>query len=173
MKIALWIVGVSTVVAVLLALFGHKKVRTEIVISASADVVWSVLIDAPRYKEWNPVIFKVEGAYGKGATMTNHVNMPGADKPTVMKSRVVGMTRERELNQFGGVRGVLTFDHKWVLIPVKDGTQVIQQEEYRGLGVWFWDAKVMEAPYAKANQALKARVLQILKERKQHKSHPK
>ena len=44
------------------------------------------------------------------------------------------------------------------------GTRVVQHEEYRGLGVWFWDASWVEPAYSKANEALRDRVAQ-LKER--------
>ena len=50
---------------------------------------------------------------------------------------------------------------KWLLEPVDGGTRVIQHEEYRGIGVWFWDASWVEPAYTQANEALRDRVLQI------------
>ena len=147
-----------------LVLPGHKVVHTEIVIPASPAEVWSVLTDAPRYEEWNPVLVRVEGAYREGAELTNQVREPSG-KESVMTSTVVKMTDERELNQFGGIRGLLTFDHQWLLEPVDGGTRVIQHEEYRGLGVWFWDASWVEPAYSKANEALRDRVAQLKEHR--------
>ena len=60
----------------------------------------------------------------------------------------------QELNQFGGLRGVLTFDHTWRLEPVAGGTRVTQHEEYRGIGVWFWDPAWVEEAYRDALVAL-------------------
>ncbi|MCS6971921.1 MAG: SRPBCC domain-containing protein [Leptospiraceae bacterium] len=37
------------------------QIHTEIEIRATADTVWNVLIDFPRYPEWNPLIPRIEG----------------------------------------------------------------------------------------------------------------
>ena len=143
-----------------LSLLGHKTVYTEIEIPAPPSEVWKILTDAARYSEWNPVIIAVEGEYGPGETLSNTVRETSG-KESLMKSKVIGWKPEQELNQFGGLRGILTFDHKWQLAPIPEGTQVIQREEYRGVGVWFWDASWVEPAYARANQALKERVLSL------------
>ena len=161
-----WVASITAMAGVsvmALAFLGHKVVHTEIVIPASPAEVWAVLTDAPRYEEWNPVLVRVDGAYHEGAELTNQVREPSG-KESIMKSTVVKMTVEHELNQFGGIRGLLTFDHQWLLEPVDAGTRVIQHEEYRGVGVWFWDASWVEPAYRKANEALRDRVAQ-LKER--------
>ncbi len=158
-----WVALIAAMIGVIvmaLALFGHKVVHTEIVIPAPPAEVWAVLTDAPRYEEWNPVLVRVEGAYREGAELTNLVREPSG-KESVMTSTVIRMTDERELNQFGGIRGLLTFDHQWLLEPVDGGTRVIQHEEYRGLGVWFWDASWVEPAYSKANEALRGRMAQL------------
>ena len=59
----------------------------------------------------------------------------------------------------------MTFDPTWSLEPVDGGTRVTQHEEYRGIGVWFWDYSWVESAYARANEALKKRVLQVIEER--------
>ena len=122
------------------------------------------MTDAPRYEAWNPVLVRVEGEYREGAELTNLVREPSG-KESVMQSTVVKMTVERELNQFGGIRGLLTFDHQWLLEPIDGGTRVVQHEEYRGLGVWFWDASWVEPAYRKANEALRERVAQLKQNR--------
>ena len=38
------------------------------------------------------------------------------------------------------------------------GTRVIQHEEYRGIGVWFWDPKAVEVAYQQSLVNLKARL---------------
>lgn len=145
-----------------MALLGHKAVHTELVIPAPPDAVWSVLVDAVHYKDWNPVFVSVEGEYRKGARMS-YLMRDASGKETAVTARVVKLIEEQELNQFGGIRGVLTFDHHWYLEPVGSGTRVTQHEEYRGVGVWFWDASWVEPAYARANEALRQRVLELLK----------
>ena len=64
----------------------------------------------------------------------------------------------REINQFGGIPGLLTFDHTWSLEPAQGGTRVIQHEEYRGIYVWFWDPAWVEQAYHDGLVSLSQRV---------------
>ena len=150
-------VGVLVMLAAVLALTGRKSVSTELFIPASPEAVWVVLSDAAHFSEWNPVIVDVQGVYREGEQVTNRVIMDGSE--STMTSRVVRVEPNRLLNQRGGPPGILTFDHTWKLEPVENGTLVRQREEYRGIGVWFWDASVMEPLYGQANEALRAHVL--------------
>ena len=152
-------VGVLGILAAVLALTGRKSVHTEIVIPAPPEAVWAVLSDPAHFSEWNPVIVDVQGAYREGEQVTNRVIIDGSE--STMASRVVRVEPNRLLNQRGGPSGILTFDHTWQLEPVENGTHVRQREEYRGIGVWFWDASVMEPLYGQANEALRARVLDL------------
>ena len=99
----------------------------------------------------------VQGQYRAGTTLAYRMK-DGKGKISDVKAKVVKLETEREINQFGGLRGILTFDHHWYLEAVDGGTKVTQHEEYRGIGVWFWDPSWFEAAYARANEALKNRV---------------
>ena len=79
---------------------------------------------------------------------------------TRVTATVIKFDEARELNQFGGMRGILTFDHHWLLEPLEGGTRVTQHQEYRGIGVWFWDPSWFESACARANEALRDTVLQ-------------
>ena len=158
-----WIVGtlgLLGVVTVATALFGRKVVHTEIEIAAPASEIWAVLSDAERYTEWNPVIIKVAGQYAPGAELSNTVR-DGSGQESVMTSKVLRFQPNQELNQFGGLPGLLTFDHQWILEPTATGTRVIQHEEYRGIGIWFWNESWVEPAYSKANEALRERVFEL------------
>ena len=102
------------------------------------------------------------------ATMTRKTEitrddiMDMAEYGAIRKERRRSMIEKKKLNQFGGMRGILTFDHQWLLEPVEGGTKVIQHEEYRGIGVWFWDYSWVEPAYTKANDALKKRVMETV-----------
>ena len=163
MRLAAWIVGLVGVAIVALSLLGHKSVHAELVIPAPPEAIWSVLTDAASYEEWNPVFTSVEGDYREGAKIAYRMrDASGAE--TDVTATVIKLERGRELNQFGGMRGILTFDHHWFLKPVEGGTRVTQHEDYRGIGVWFWDPSWFESAYARANEALSTRVLRMAKE---------
>ena len=78
-----------------------------------------------------------------------------------IEAEVIKIEEEKELNQYGGMWGILTFDHKYILEPVEGGTRVTQHEEYRGIGVLFWDASWVEPAYGRVNEALRDRVIDI------------
>ena len=151
--------GAFAMGVIAMALLGHKVVHTEIVVPASTEAVWSVLTDPVGYADWNPIFVRVEGEYRQGADMRYRMRDHKGNESDV-KSKVVRLEEQQVLNQFGGMRGILTFDHTWRLEPVEDGTRVIQHEEYRGVGVWFWDASWVAPMYQRANEALRARVLE-------------
>jgi hypothetical protein len=137
---------------------GYSKVFTEIVIQAEPEEVWAVITDSSNYKNWNPVIVNAVGDYAKDAKIVNTV-VEKAKKPTKIKSKVVKFEPPFHLNQFGGYRGIITFDHHYILEKVEEGTKVIQKEEYTGFYVNFWDSSWVEPAYNQVNEALKKEVL--------------
>ncbi len=154
-----FIISISLVGLILLVLYimGRKSVHTELMIPAEAGEIWAVLMDAAGYSEWNPVLVPVEGELREGANIKYEMTQPDG-KQSSISARVVELIKEKKLNQFGGMPGILTFDHTYSLEPVEDGTKVTQHEEYRGIGVVFWDAGWVEPAYAKINKALRERV---------------
>ena len=129
---------------------------------ADAEIVWAVLTYASGYKAWNPVLVPVEGNLLEGQKLKYQMTQPGG-KQSEITARVKKMVQLKELNQGGGIPGILTFDHKWLLEPVNEGTRVIQHEEYRGVGVLFWDASWVEPAYRNVNEALRTRVVHLMK----------
>jgi len=162
---ATWVIGLIGVSVMSLSFFGFATVHTEIIIPVPPDVVWSVLTDTSGYKEWNPVLIPVEGEgeMRGGRKLKYRMIQPNGNE-SIVGAKVVNMVNQQLLNQYGGIPGVLTFDHKWLLDPVDGGTRVVQHEDYRGIGVWFWDYSWVEPAYAQANEALKNRALQIIME---------
>ncbi len=74
---------------------------------------------------------------------------------------LMGGVENKQLRQKGGMAGVLTFDHQWLLQPVEGGTKVTQFEVDRGFYVWFWDDSWVVPSYTKTAEALAARVSAI------------
>ena len=156
-----WLAGIIGGVIMALTLMGGGTVHTEIVIPAPPSAVWSVLTDEAGYKEWNPVLIPIEGNFQQGEKIKYRMIQPDG-KESEVKAKVIEVTTEKVLNQFGGIWGILTFNHKWILNPVDGGTEVTQHEEYRGIGVLFWDYSWVEPTYAQANEALKKRVMETV-----------
>lgn len=148
------------VLLVVASLLSRKSVQTERVIAATPAAIWSILMDTAAYSDWNPVLIKVDGTLAEGAKMTNLVQEPGA-AAVEMGSTVKKLIAEQELNQFGGLPGLLTFSHTYKLEPVEGGTRVTQHEVYRGIGVWFWDESWVEPAYSSVNEALEKRVQEL------------
>ena len=153
---AKWVIAIVLIliVLVLLALFSRKSVRSEMTIPADPDEVWSVLTDSSSYPDWNPILVAVRGEFEEGATLGVDMKSPDGSV-TVVKPRVKKVVPSSELNQVGGIPGVLTFDHTWTLEAVDGGTRVTQFEEYRGIGVLFWDPGWVEKAYMQANENLR------------------
>ena len=134
-----------------------KTFEAEITIAAPPEKVWAVLMDTKSYPEWNPTFVAVSPPYALGAKISSRVKKPDGAfidmRPTVKTLRA-----NRELGQAGGVPGILTYHHKWLLEPVAGGTYVRQIDVDRGAFLWFWDSSWVEPAYQRANEALAARV---------------
>lgn len=137
----------------------RKTFHVEIFIETTPEQVWAVLTDTAAYPEWNSVFVAVEGAYTPGAKLLNKVRDPSG-RILEMTATVVTLAEARGLRQKGGLPGILSFDHQWLLEPVDGGTRVTQHEVDRGIGLWFWNSDWIEPSYAKVNEALARRALQ-------------
>ena len=142
---------------------GCETFHTEIIIPADPETVWSVLMDTPGYKEWNPLLVPIEGNLQEGQKIKYQMTQPDG-KQSELTSRVKKIVANKELNQGGGIPGILTFDHKYILEPVDGGTRVTQHEVDRGIGLLFWDSSWVEPTYQKVNEALKDRVAYLKKQ---------
>ncbi len=149
------------IVAVATALATRKSFLVEIWIPAPPEAVWAVLVDTPSYPQWNPVFVEVDGAYVAGKTVVNRVREPGG-AILEMTATVETLVPNSQLRQSGGVPGIVTFDHRWLLEPADDGTKVTQHEIDRGIGLWFWDSDWIEPAYTATSKALSERVLSLM-----------
>lgn len=150
-------VGVIVVAGGVAALTGRKSVHAELVIPAKPEAVWAMITDAKGYEAWNPILVRAEGEYARGATIRYAMRDPKgatADVSATVKEVVPGAL----LAQSGGWPGLMTFAHEWRLEEVDGGTKVTQHEEYRGLGVWFWDPSWVQDAYAAGNRVLGERL---------------
>jgi len=159
-----WTLFLLAVVGVLLLLYflGRKSVHSQILISATPQEVWSVLIDTPKYSEWNPVLIPIEGQLKEGEKVTYEFRQDENTKSKI-PSKVKKMIPNKLLNQGGGMNGIITFDHRYILEEINGQTKVTIHEDYQGIYVNFWNATPVEHAYVKLNKALKNRVETIAK----------
>ena len=151
------VLSIILIAAVAGSLATRKTFRVEITIPAPPEAVWEVLMDTGSYPQWNPVFVEVAGIYAEGKEVLNRVRQPSGEV-LEMTATVETLVPGAELRQSGGIPGVLTFDHRWLLEPANGGTRVIQHEVDRGIGLWFWNADWIEPAYAATNDALAERV---------------
>ena len=142
------------------ALLTSKTFEAKITIAAPPEKVWAVLMDTKSYSEWNPTFVAVSPPYALGVKISSRVMKP--DGAFIdMRPTVTALVANRELRQSGGLPGILTYNHSWLLQPVAGGTLVRQIDVDRGGFLWFWDTSWIEPAYQRANAALAARVLAL------------
>ena len=145
-----------------MSLIGCASTHHEISIDASPKEVWDVLVDSESYAQWNPVIIDPKGQFKEGEKIVFQFRETNG-KQYEVKATVEKVVPEKLLNQYGGFLGILTYDHQYILEQQGQGTKVTIHEDYKGVYVPFWDHSNMDASYAKLNEALKKRVMELKK----------
>lgn len=143
-------------VLVVLYFTGRKSVRSEILINASPEKVWDILMDTQKYPQWNPVFELVEGKIEEKSKVVYKFTQDDENSYNV-STKVIQIQPLQLLNQGGGVPLVLTFNHQYKIEPIGEKTKVIIFEKYGGIGVNFWNPEKVEAAYQRLNEALKKR----------------
>ena len=118
------------------------------------------MTDIKAYSKWNPVIIDPKGSFKEGENVVFQFR-ESSGKQYEVKAKVIKSEPGKLLNQYGGIWGVMTYNHKYILEPDKKGTRVTIHEDYKGAYVPFWDHSQMNASYRKLNQALRQRVLEL------------
>jgi len=144
--------------ALILAAVTKKVFHVEIEIAAPPEAVWAVLTDTERYTEWNPTQVEVRGAHAVGSQLVAVFDAPEIE-PFEVQLTVSEMDSPRLLRQGGGVPGIITFDHRWMISPTEHGSLVVQHEVDRGIYLLFWDSSWIEPAYQRASEALRARAI--------------
>ncbi|UJH67353.1 SRPBCC family protein [Allomuricauda sp. SCSIO 65647] len=155
-----WTMAALAVIGILLFLYliGQKSVHTELVIEASPQQIWDVLMDEEGYKEWNHVLFPVAGEIEQGNSLPYHLINPKGET-IEFEFEVIQSVPLELLNQKGGVLGVFTFDHRYILEPFGNHTKVTLHEDFRGIIVPFWNVDWVQQAYIDLNQSLRKFVL--------------
>lgn len=113
--------------------FRHH-LETRIHIRATAQQIWTVLMDFERYPQWNPFIRQLQGFAEPGQTLRVEV-LPVGGQPMMFKPKVLVVKKAHELRWLGIFLFKRLFDgeHYFRLEPVSDGVIFIHGENFRGL----------------------------------------
>jgi hypothetical protein len=100
------------------------RLDTQIDIEASAERIWSVLIDFAGYARWNPFIRSVAGSPTVGASLNVFIQPPGS-RGMRFRPKVLAVEPRREFRWKGRLLlpGLFDGEHFFVLEP-KSETRV-------------------------------------------------
>ncbi|MBB0232964.1 SRPBCC family protein, partial [Streptomyces calidiresistens] len=115
-----------------------RSVTTEIEIPAPPEDVWEVLLDFPRYGEWNPFIREAGGRAERGGTLVLRMH-PTKGRPMSFRPKVLVAEVETELRWRGRLLmpGLFDGEHHFLLTdlgtPENPVTRLEHGETFRGV----------------------------------------
>ncbi len=112
-----------------------KEIKTEIVINATPEKIWTLLTDFKNYSNWNPFIKSITGEAVVGNTITTRIEPPDANGMT-FKPKVLAFNTNKEFRWMGHFifPGLFDGEHKFELIDNKNGTVTFtQSEKFNGI----------------------------------------
>ncbi len=111
------------------------EIKTEVVINATPEQVWSIFNQFEDYPNWNPFIKSIKGSVTVDEKIIVRIEPPGA-KGMTFKPRVLTNVKNLELSWLGHLLLPGLFDglHKFELIDNRNGTATfIQSEQFKGI----------------------------------------
>ena len=120
-----------------------REVRTEIVINATKEEIFKVLIDTDNWASWNPIVKDVKGTTKLGSQLT--VSMAGKNpesKGPVYKAKVVQFEENKKIVWHAKMLFSFLFSNEKILELETTGgkTKFIQIETFSGIMVnAMWD----------------------------------
>lgn len=107
-----------------------KSFEAETTISATPEVIWALLTDAPGYPAWNTTVDRVEGRIAAGEKIKVHVKVnPGRAFPV----KVTEFAPPRRMVWSGGMPlGLFKGERTYTLTPTAGSVQFVMREIYSG-----------------------------------------
>ena len=112
-----------------------KEIKTEILIYASPEKIWSILTNFDNYPSWNPFIKSIKGEVKVGNKITARIEPPEASGMT-FKPKILTLETNKELSWLGHLlfAGLFDGEHKFELIDNGNKTTTFKQsEKFNGL----------------------------------------
>jgi hypothetical protein len=137
-----------------------QHLETKIIIEATPQRVWEILMDFQAYGEWNPFIKAISGEKKKGGKLVAVISNAG--KKMTFKPVVLVFEEQHELRWLGKlfIKGLFDGEHYFLLMDNGDGTTTFTQgEHFSGMlvGVFASALKQTKAGFIAMNGALKSR----------------
>jgi uncharacterized protein YndB with AHSA1/START domain len=86
-------------------------------IDAPQEFVWSVLVDYPKYPEWNPYTVRVDTTFELGTEIVLHLpdpNAPGQTFPNREFLRIIDAPRHLRYDTADAFDGLFAYRDQWV-----------------------------------------------------------
>ncbi len=135
-------------------------IQTEIHIDKDPKSVWKALMDFSSYPKWNPFITSIKQVSDQQLVAV----MRSGNSDMTFKPRILKMESQKEfrwLGKLGGIGGLFTGEHYFLLSPERGGTLFRQGEKFSGILAWIllpFMKKDIQANFVRFNEALKALV---------------
>jgi hypothetical protein len=110
-----------------------KNLQTEIIINASAERVWNILMDFEKFPEWNPFVLSIEGKPELG--MQLKVVLNNGKGTSTFTPKVITVEKSKTFEWLGSVPfGLFKGQHRFAIEKISD-TQIkfIHGEQFSGL----------------------------------------
>jgi len=117
-----------------------KEIKTEILINATPEKVWTILANFDDYSNWNPFIKSIKGEVKVGNKITARIEPPQA-KGMTFKPKILTFKTNKELSWLGHLlfAGLFDGEHKFELFDNGNGTTTFKQsEKFNGVLVPFF-----------------------------------
>jgi hypothetical protein len=107
-----------------------KEIKTEILIKAAPEKVWSILTNFEAYPNWNPFIKTITGDVKVGNKIRARLEPPNA-KGMTFTPKVLVFDANKEFRWMGHLffPGLFDGEHKFELIDHGNGTTTFRQSE--------------------------------------------
>lgn len=112
-----------------------KEIKTEIIIEATPQKIWTILTDFKNYPNWNPFIKSIIGNVKVGNKINARIEPPNATGMT-FKPTILIYDTNKKLSWIGNlfIKGLFDGEHTFEIIDNKNGScTFIQSEKFNGI----------------------------------------
>lgn len=137
-----------------------KNLQTEIIINATPEKVWNILMDFAKYPEWNPFVKEITGSQQVGGQLK--VTLKNGKGTSVFTPTVVSNETANVFEWLGSIPlGLFKGKHRFAIEKISE-TQVkfIHSEQFSGLLAGLIMSQIGETTrngFIAMNKALKER----------------